>query len=203
MKITHLATIAALALGTVAAAHADSITGSLSAGGNDSYTSNTITFLSGYVAGGPGANTGTFSVLTDGTPINFLMGSLPYQQGMNMVPPAISPALLFSTSGGSINFQYFLTSYDANLINGGPGVVGCTAGTCLEATGDGFFTANGYTDSPGNFVFTSQLVDGQTTTSFSASAFATPSSVPEPASLALFGTGLLGVVGFARRKFNV
>jgi hypothetical protein len=117
------------------------------------------------------------------------------------------PIQLFSTTEAGETFAFDITGYNANLVNNGS--QGCTSGaTCLFVTGTGFFTGTGtvnYTNSPATFVFTSQYPPTQTVgtlTSFSASASAVPAPVPEPASLALFGTGLLGVVGIARRKFS-
>ena len=58
------------------------------------------------------------------------------------------------------------------------------------------------------FIAGGVLTDPTNTTGDAMSYFGpnftyTTSSVPEPGTLALLGSGLLGAVGIARRKFNV
>ena len=211
--LKRLAALTVLAVGSSTFAHAASISGYFSAFGLDNFTSSTITFL-------PGATVeptigGDFSTyLTAGTAINFLSGALPYTQGTNNIPPnppytsGFVPLFTINGSGGEV-FTFDMTSYTASYITNAQNIVGCANGsTCLNATGTGFFSGTGpLTGQSGQstFVFTSQYPPNQTTGStvtFSASANALPAT-PEPASLALVGSGLLGVVALARRKFAV
>jgi len=194
-RILSLLSCGALLLALTPNARAASITGDLAMIGFDSFTSTapyTISFDNpGFLSPVAGANTGTFAPLA-GAPVTMAPGlpngfAIPFSTGFN----AISPFDLFTVGG----FSFFLTDYTATYNYGG---TGCTNATCLAISGDGYFTGNGYANSPATFTLTTQETDGQTSTTFSASSVATP----EPGSLVMVGSGLLGLAGLARRKFS-
>lgn len=201
---TRLVVISALALGSVAVAHATPIS-QISIEGSDSFSvsgsSGSITFFNP-VTVGAGA-TGNFAVFTGGNPVTmfptFPPGTpLPFALGFQTVQSRLgmSSVEALTTTEASTTLDFFLTDYSVSLVSG---ITGCSE-TCLDITGNGFFTETGDPQLPGSFTFTTQATDasGGTEVTFSA----TGSETPEPTSLALLGTGLLGVFGIARSRFK-
>lgn len=205
--LNRLFVLIAIAIGSVSAAYATPITGDIGVVGSDTFTSSTVTFFNpALILGDSGTNTGTFSALTSGNPVTMFpgfSGPLPYMQGQNTVPSNISPVEIMTTTEAGVTYSFFMTSYNAMFTDN---TTGCLFQECLAITGNGFFAVTGFDNTPGSFVFTTQLAPGQINTTFSASGFATPAAIPEPATLALLSTGLFqigGVAAFKRRKLSV
>jgi hypothetical protein len=98
-----------------------------------------------------------------------------------------NPIVLWSFVDDGNNY-----SFDATGIT-----VNSSSSHTLALRGTGIAHITGFDDTPGNWYFSANRAGG--TASFSTSAEV--NSVPEPASMLLFGTGLLGI-GYARRKFK-
>jgi hypothetical protein len=178
MNLKNIALLTALVIGSASVARADSL---LSIIGSDVYNTTTkqINFSGSIVAG---TSTGLFS----GEPACFgcvsIIPTLNY--GSGFVP---GTELFVVNEGGNTATVYLDTiSVSDNItLSGADEIVltGLNAGT--------YFGAYELTTQFGG--------NGKANVTFSA----TTDIAPEPASLALFGTGLIGIVGIARRKFSV
>jgi len=97
-------------------------------------------------------------------------------------PLAPNPVTLWSAGG---------FSFDMDQV-----VINSQSTTNLSLSGSGIVSGGTFDDTAGTWEFTANTASG-TTFSWSSS---TVSAVPVPAAVWLFGSGLLGMVGIARRK---
>jgi hypothetical protein len=79
-------------------------------------------------------------------------------------------------------------------------MVASQSATFLDVSGVGTITGNGFDPTPGTWSFNSTQADGSSNPTFSFQA--NSAAVPEASPLALFGIGVLGLIGrqFLRRK---
>ena len=144
--------------------------------------------------------------MVGGTPT--LTGS-PYDYDINMGSSTIYLEVKLGTNG---SLGDLITAVSLSDMYGGPSPYPTLGGTIRDSTSTLMFltdsftpTGTGtidYTLNMGNHRTVASLGVGQQTYGYLSSGEVNP-SVPEPSSLALLGTGVLGLAGVIRRKFKV